>query len=136
MLGIEDLDRADLMSTVAEAEAALRALLSTADRGQILRQGAPTGELPTARLPGSGGKEGPQSLVQHHRGAVAVELRAVLAGVAAAVIDLIEAETAQAAHNAVEQLGGALRGRVEPIYERLCPRRRGCGRWRLRRWCP
>ena len=35
------------------------------------------------------------------------------------MIDLIEAETAQAARNAVEQLGGALRGRVEPIYERL-----------------
>ena len=42
---IEDLDRADLMSTLAEAEAALRALLSTADRGQILRQGAPTAIL-------------------------------------------------------------------------------------------
>ena len=38
---------------------------------------------------------------------------------AEAVIDLIESETAQAAHNAVEQLGGALRRRVEPIYERL-----------------
>ena len=42
---IEDLDRADLLRTLAEAEAALRALLSTADRGQILRQGAPTAIL-------------------------------------------------------------------------------------------
>ena len=38
---------------------------------------------------------------------------------AEAVIDLIEAETAPAARNAAEQLGGALRDRVEPIYERL-----------------
>lgn len=38
---------------------------------------------------------------------------------AEAVIDLIEAETAQAAHNAVEQLGGALRRRLEPVYDRL-----------------
>ena len=42
---IEDMDRADLLRTLAEAEAALRALLSTADRGQILRQGAPTAIL-------------------------------------------------------------------------------------------
>jgi len=38
---------------------------------------------------------------------------------AEAVIDLIEAETAQAARNAVEQLGGALRRRIEGIYSRL-----------------
>ena len=38
---------------------------------------------------------------------------------AEAVIDLIEAETAQAARNAVEQLGGALRERIEPVYDRL-----------------
>ncbi len=38
---------------------------------------------------------------------------------AEAVIDLIESETAQAARNAVEQLGGALRRRVEPVYDRL-----------------
>jgi len=38
---------------------------------------------------------------------------------AEAVIDLIEAETARAAHNAVEQLGGALRERIEPIYRSL-----------------
>jgi len=38
---------------------------------------------------------------------------------AEAVIDLIESETAQAAHNAVEQLGGALRGKIEPIYDSL-----------------
>ena len=38
---------------------------------------------------------------------------------AEAVIDLIEAETAQAARNAVEQLGGGLRRRVEGIYDRL-----------------
>src|SRR5699024_5912359 len=38
---------------------------------------------------------------------------------AEAVIDLIEAETAQAARNAVEQLGGSLRRRVEGIYDRL-----------------
>lgn len=36
---------------------------------------------------------------------------------AEAVIDLIEAETAQAARNAVGQLGGALRRRVEPVYD-------------------
>ena len=36
---------------------------------------------------------------------------------AEAVIDLIEAETAQAARNAVEQLGGALRRRIDAVYE-------------------
>lgn len=38
---------------------------------------------------------------------------------AEAVIDLIESETVQAAHNAVEQLGGALRRRIEPVYNGL-----------------
>ena len=38
---------------------------------------------------------------------------------AEAVIDLIESETAQAAHNAVEQLGGALRKKIEPVYDAL-----------------
>lgn len=38
---------------------------------------------------------------------------------AEAVIDLIEAETAQAARNAVEQLGGALRRRIDAVYESL-----------------
>lgn len=38
---------------------------------------------------------------------------------AEAVIDLIESESAQAAQNAVEQLGGALRRQVEPLYNRL-----------------
>ena len=38
---------------------------------------------------------------------------------AEAVIDLIESETAQAARNAAEQLGGALRRRIEPVYDAL-----------------
>lgn len=38
---------------------------------------------------------------------------------AEAVIDLIESETAQAARNAVEQLGGALRRKIEPVYGSL-----------------
>lgn len=38
---------------------------------------------------------------------------------AEAVIDLIESETAQAAHNAVEQLSGALRRKIEPVYSGL-----------------
>lgn len=38
---------------------------------------------------------------------------------AEAVIDLIESETAQAARNAVEQLGGSLRRWVEGIYDKL-----------------
>ncbi len=38
---------------------------------------------------------------------------------AEAVIDLIEAETAQAARNAVEQLGGSLRRRIEGVYDSL-----------------
>jgi len=38
---------------------------------------------------------------------------------AEAVIDLIEAETADAARNAVEQLGGSLRRRIERIYDGL-----------------
>ena len=38
---------------------------------------------------------------------------------AEAVIDLIEAETAGAARNAAEQLGGALRRRIEGVYQRL-----------------
>jgi len=38
---------------------------------------------------------------------------------AEAVIDLIESETAQAARNAAEQLGGALRRRIEPVYDTL-----------------
>ena len=50
---------------------------------QTAVQKRPLGELPPARLPRSGGKEGAQPLVQHHRGAVTVEFRAVLAGVAA-----------------------------------------------------
>ena len=44
----------------------------------------PLGELPPARLPDPGGEEGPEPLSQHHRGAVAVELGAVLPGVAVA----------------------------------------------------
>ncbi|MDE7009769.1 MAG: tRNA uridine-5-carboxymethylaminomethyl(34) synthesis GTPase MnmE, partial [Oscillospiraceae bacterium] len=38
---------------------------------------------------------------------------------AEAVIDLIEAETAAAARNAAEQLGGSLRGTMETVYDRL-----------------
>ncbi len=38
---------------------------------------------------------------------------------AEAVIDLIEAETADAARNAVGQLGGALRRRMEAVYDQL-----------------
>lgn len=38
---------------------------------------------------------------------------------AEAVIDLIESETAQAAHNAAEQLEGALKQKLEPIYNSL-----------------
>ena len=38
---------------------------------------------------------------------------------AEAVIDLIEAETAQGARNAVEQLGGSLRRQIEGVYDRL-----------------
>ena len=38
---------------------------------------------------------------------------------AEAVIDLIESETADAARNAVEQLGGSLRRQIEGIYESL-----------------
>lgn len=38
---------------------------------------------------------------------------------AEAVIDLIESETVQAAHNAAEQLGGSLRRRIEPVYDDL-----------------
>ncbi len=38
---------------------------------------------------------------------------------AEAVIDLIEAETAEAARNALEQLGGSLRRRIEGIYDGL-----------------
>lgn len=38
---------------------------------------------------------------------------------AEAVIDLIEAETVQAARNAVEQLGGSLRKKIETVYDDL-----------------
>lgn len=38
---------------------------------------------------------------------------------AEAVIDLIEAESAQAARNAVEQLGGSLRNKIEGVYDAL-----------------
>ena len=38
---------------------------------------------------------------------------------AEAVIDLIEAESAQAARNAVEQLGGSLRKKIEGVYDAL-----------------
>ncbi len=38
---------------------------------------------------------------------------------AEAVIDLIESETAQAARNAVEQLGGALGRKLRPVYDAL-----------------
>lgn len=38
---------------------------------------------------------------------------------AEAVIDLIEAESAQAARNAVEQLGGSLRRKIEGVYDDL-----------------
>ena len=38
---------------------------------------------------------------------------------AEAVIDLIEAESAQAARNAVEQLGGSLRKKIEGVYDEL-----------------
>ncbi len=38
---------------------------------------------------------------------------------AEAVIDLIEAESAQAARNAVEQLGGSLRRKIEAVYDDL-----------------
>ena len=38
---------------------------------------------------------------------------------AEAVVDLIEAETVQAARNAVEQLGGSLRRKIEKVYDDL-----------------
>lgn len=38
---------------------------------------------------------------------------------AEAVIDLIESETADAAANAAMQVGGALRARIDPIYDRM-----------------
>ena len=38
---------------------------------------------------------------------------------AEAVIDLIDAQTAEAAANAAGQLGGALLGRIEPVYRRM-----------------
>lgn len=38
---------------------------------------------------------------------------------AEAVIDLIEAESVQAAHNAVEQLGGTLKRKIESVYDAL-----------------
>lgn len=38
---------------------------------------------------------------------------------AEAVIDLIEAESAEAARNAVEQLGGSLRRKIEGVYDKL-----------------
>ena len=43
----------------------------------------PLGKLPAPGLPGPGGKGAAQHLVQHHRGAVAVQLRRPLAGIAA-----------------------------------------------------
>lgn len=39
---------------------------------------------------------------------------------AEAVIDLIDAETAEAACNAAGQLGGVIRGKIEPLYSALC----------------
>ena len=42
---------------------------------------------------------------------------------AEAVIDLIEAETADAAANAAGQVGGQLQKKLSPIYEDLTPRR-------------
>ena len=39
---IPDLDREEIRRTLGEAEAALRALLATADRGQVLKSGVPT----------------------------------------------------------------------------------------------
>ena len=47
-------------------------------------QKGPLGELAPCGLPGPGGKEGAEPLLEHHRGAVAVEFHAVLAGVAVA----------------------------------------------------
>ncbi|CAN4037288.1 putative conserved protein, contains double-stranded beta-helix domain, partial [Dysosmobacter welbionis] len=46
-------------------------------------QKRPLGELPRLGLPGPGSEEGRQQLPQHHGGAVAVKLCAVLPGVAA-----------------------------------------------------
>ena len=62
--------------------------INEVDDGLRLRQvhpsveEGPLGEFPRQGLPGSGGEQGGEQGVEHHRGAVAVELGGVLPGVA------------------------------------------------------
>ena len=73
----------------------------------------PLGELPGQSLSGAGGEQGGEELSQHHRGAVAVELGAVLSGKAAGAGEadsqpLVQQAALTVQHLAEDQLPGGL----------------------------
>ncbi len=109
------------------------------------REGRPIDQVLAVRFPGPGSYTGEDCAEFHCHGSPVVldeALRALFAAgarqagrgeftkraflsghldltQAEAVIDLIEAETAAAARNAVEQLGGSLRQKIETVYNSL-----------------
>ena len=92
----------------------------------------PAGELAALGLAGSGGKHGGQGRVQHHRASVALQLAAVLAGVAAgageqhrqgAVDDL----AVPVQHVPQHQAAGLLPGHGAAVFRAEHPVQHGAG---------
>ena len=120
-------DRKLILGRLSDAEGAvLDVCLATVSRGPNSYTGEDTAELQCHGSPAVLAEALANLFAQGVRQALPGEFtkRAFLNGrmdltAAEAVIDLIEAETADAAANAAGQLGGALLRRLEPVYNAL-----------------
>ena len=124
------------------ADAPDRRLVLGLRQVELAVQEGPAREFAGSRLPRPGGQQCLQPGGQHGGRAMALQLNGLLAGVAVRraahdaealvndaplpvvqqaedVVDLIDAETADAAANAAGQLGGALKRAIEPVYDGL-----------------